>query len=212
MKTTLFILVLVLFSTFCIADNDWKNEATVYSGISFSNAETEQELCPFCALPITFTSRQSVSSSVLFGFKYGHYFTENIEVEGNFSIGPNREIEIENSFFCPPGEICPLEPQAPFTLLKQNAVTYYYDGNFVYNFPTSKVTPFFSAGLGGVSTDRDFFDTEHDLALTFGGGAKFRFENVGFRIEVVDRIIPDYFLTNDTENDLQVQYGVMFRF
>jgi len=217
-KTILFF-IFILVCSFCFADSDWRNEVTIYSGISFVNAQHEGGFCLACEIPIpvdippfSFVTKESVDNSFLIGFKYGHYFNENIEVEGNFSIAPNRKIEIESGFVCPPGVICPLVDLAPVLFQKLSAVTYYYDGNFVYNFPTGKITPFFSAGMGGVSTDRDFFDTEHDLALTFGGGAKFTFEHVGFRIEVNDRVIPNYFLTDDTENDLQIQYGVMFGF
>ena len=213
MKATLFILI--LFSSFCFADETWRNELTVYSGISFLNAETEFNPCPICegiVGPIDFTTTQSLDSSFVIGFKYGHYFNENMEVEGNFSIAPTRDLRTESGIFCPPGVVCPLTDFfPPFFFDEQNAVTYYYDGNFVYNFHAGRITPFLSAGLGGISTAIKP-ETQHDLALTFGGGAKFTFENVGFRIEVNDRVIPDYFLTSNTENDLQVQYGVIFGF
>jgi Outer membrane protein beta-barrel domain len=211
-------IILILFSSFCFADSDWRNEVTIYSGVSFLNAEHEGDFCLPCVIPVDhvgpfdFISRESVDTSLLIGFKYGHYFNENIEVEGNFSIAPSRNIETETGFFCDPGVVCPLSDFAPILFRKENAVTYYYDGNFVYNFPTGKITPFISAGMGGISTEREFAGTQHDLALTFGGGAKFTFEHVGFRIEVNDRVIPEYFLTHDLENDLQIQYGVMIGF
>jgi len=213
------ILVLILFSTVSYADDAWKNEWTIYSGISFLNAENEFNPCPICeSIPIPvvsqidFTTTQSVDTSVLIGFKYGRYFNDNIEVEGNFGIAPTRDIRLESGFSCPPGEVCPLRDfLAPFFSGQENAITYYYDGNFVYNFHVGRIRPFFSAGLGGVSTDTTV-GIRNDVALVFGGGAKFRFQNVGFRIEVNDRVIPDYFLTQDTQNDLQVQYGFLFGF
>src|SRR5262249_26896431 len=102
--------ILILFSAVCFADDIWKNELTIYSGVSFLNAENETTACPICAfvpfpIPVSFTTSESVNSSILIGFKVGHYFNENMEVEGNFSIAPTRDLQVQSGFFCPPGQV-----------------------------------------------------------------------------------------------------------
>lgn len=213
------VLILMLCTSFCFADSsNFQSEVTIYSGVSFLEVDSDAPVpCIYCEVlfgPIDYTLTQSVDSTFLFGAKVGRYIHKNIEVEGNFSIGPSRDVTITNNYFCPPGDVCPLpadELYYPIFFEEQNAVTYYYDGNFVYNFHAGSITPFFSIGLGGVSTNVHP-ETVHDFALLFGGGAKFYFDHVGLRFELVDRVLTNYFLTDDTEHDLQVQYGVLFGF
>ncbi len=210
---TLVLLTAILVPSFSAGETRG-TEITIYSGISFLDADAPFSPCPFCkSFPGLFVGNQSLDSSLLIGFKMGRYLTENIEVEGNFSVAPSRDIHTDTSFDCPVYRLCLLEERSllPFFEEDRNAVTYYYGGNFLYNISTARVTPFFSFGLGGVSTDLDV-ETKHNLALCIGGGTKFYLGKLGIRFEVNDHIIPDHFLTHDTEHDLQVQYGLLWNF
>ena len=197
------------------AEADGGTELTIYSGISFLESERDvfPEILADLRSPIDFHFQSSFDSGFLFGFKAGHYLNENVEVEGNFAIAPNQELRTESFFECPVGEICPLtglELFPPFFFEERNGVSYYYDGNLVYNFDYRNLTPFVTVGIGGITNDFEL-ENHTDFSLNFGGGAKFYFGRVGIRIEVNDHVIPDHFLTEETEHDLQVHYGFLVR-
>ena len=188
-------------------------EITVYSGWSFLDADYSFNLCPECLGPIDYTIHSTLESSVLFGFKGGVYLNHSMQVEGNFGLAPGRDLGQQNNLVCIPELPCPAGDVViyfPGYFTDSNAVSYHYSGNFVYNLETSGVTPFFTFGVGGISTDT-IADTETDFAINLGAGAKFYFEKVGLRFEVNDHVIPDHFLTGKTEHDIQVQYGFIFR-
>ena len=195
-----------------------KTEITIYSGISFLEAEREiTPPCILCDLParpgiLPIFTKVSFESGFLFGFKVGHYLNSNVEVEGNFAIGPSQEVITDTFDFCPP-DLC-LLPQGdlpfPFLQAEESGVSYYYDGNFVYNFPFKNITPYATVGIGGISTDIQE-NTRSDVSFNFGAGVKSYFKQIGIRFEVNDHVIPDHFISDDTEHDLQLQYGVTFR-
>ncbi len=205
----------VLLFTSCILqaqESVHKSEITVYSGISFLDVENATDPCLLCLSPLPpFTETSTLDSGFLIGFKFGYYLNENVEVEGNFSVAPSQDFTFETSIFCP-AEPCPLTQDvfAPLIFFKKNAVSYGYAGNLVYNFNRKTVTPFLTAGIGGVSTDLGD-ETHNDFVFNFGGGTKFYFKNVGVRFELNDQVIPDHFLSGKTEHDLQIQCGFFFR-
>lgn len=211
MKRILYLAVLLAFLAPCAwADGGHDIEVTVHSGWSFIDVEKRDPICLVCEFPF-FENTTTVNNSPLFGFKAGVYLSSHAEVEGRFSVSPNHNVITDNSFICPPGQICPLRDlYFPFYHLERNMVAYNYGGNFIYNFTTSDVRPFVTFGVGGVSSDVDQF-TSHDFALQYGGGAKFYFGRAGLRLEVVDQLIPNYFLTSKTQHDVQVQYGIVIR-
>ena len=210
--TWIFIALLAL-PLLAFGDDEHGTEITIYSGISFPNLDVESQPCIFCAGPfpvdviVPLTTTTSLGHSFLFGVKAGVYLNPNIQLEGNFGIAPHQEFRQVSGIFCPPGQICPL---IPVFLYQQNVVSYFYDGDFVYNFMKGNVRPFAEVGLGATSANvRD--TTSTDFTLVYGGGAKFYFRNFGFRFEVNDHLTPNNFLTKDTEHYVQVQYGFLFR-
>jgi hypothetical protein len=73
------------------------------------------------------------------------------------------------------------------------------------------VRPFLSAGIGAVTYDIPD-DTNTDLAFDVGAGVRLGLsEHVGARLEVLDRIVIDHFLSGRTEHDVHVRAGVTFR-
>ena len=216
LRMTVFIALLAL-PMLALASDEHRTEITIYSGISFPNLSFQTEPCFICAGPVVpdyavfpFTTQTELGHSFLFGVKTGVYINRNIEVEGNFGIAPHQEFRQVSGIFCPPGVICPLAPQTPIFLYQENVVSYFYDGDFVYNFMTGNVRPFAEFGIGGTSASVQN-NTSTDFTLVYGGGAKFYFRNFGFRFEVNDHLTPNNFLTKQTEHYVQVQYGFLFR-
>jgi Outer membrane protein beta-barrel domain len=214
----LLVLLLTLTARMALADNvQRKTEITIYSGWSFLDATNRAGgcliICVDPPVPVPFPgfaiiNEQKVKSSVLFGFKAGEYLNPHMELEGNFAIAPHHRFEQSIRVECSPGEICPLIALPDF-LREQNFVAYNYDGNFVYHFVTGNIRPFLDIGAGGVSTDTEN-GVRTNFAFNFGGGAKFYLGKIGLRFELNDHLIPNYFLTEKTENDLQLQYGIVF--
>jgi outer membrane protein with beta-barrel domain len=200
MKILSFLLALHLLLLVCAASAGEGMEVTIHSGWSFLNADHRE--------PSFFGIRTTVESSPLFGVKAGYYLNDRFEAEGQFAIAPSHNVITDNSFVCPPGQVCPLF-ELPFFHRERNMVSYQYGGSFVYNFTRGDARPFASFGVGGVSSHVDDV-TRTEFAMQAGGGVKFYFQKLGLRFEVIDQIIPDYSLTGRTEHDVQVQYGVMF--
>jgi opacity protein-like surface antigen len=191
-------------------------EITIYSGVSFLEAERVAHI----PLPF-FRTRESLDGGFLIGFKGAYFLNDNIGIEGNFSVAPNQTLSRESTFECPPGVICPAGPVVPFFFEERDVSSYYYDANFVYSFPQKYLTPFVTFGIGGVTTDTSEFrgitpnierGNQTDFSINFGGGAKVYFNRFGLRFEVNDHVVADHFITEETEHDLQVQYGFLFRF
>jgi Outer membrane protein beta-barrel domain len=207
MNKTIFAVLLLISATVVLhADNV---EITIQSGWSFSNADLEFGPCFECLsiLP-PFITTTTVDDSVIIGIKTAYFLNQRSAIEGSFSVAPSHSVNTQSRIFCRDGP-CPLIAIPDF-LFERNMVVYQYDANFVYNLLTNDVQPYITIGVGGVSSDLDN-DVRHDFAINYGGGAKFWFKKVALRFEVNDHVIPDYFLTNKTEHNLQIQYGFTFK-
>lgn len=206
----LILALLVLSCSLALAEPPARGaEITAYSGWSFLDAENQYNSCPECLGPFDPTVTTTLGSSMLFGFKGGYYINKSIELECGFAVAPGHRLQQTNGLVCIPELPCPAIAVFPFPIVASKAVAYQYEGNFVYNVDAGSVSPFVTFGVGGVSTDAGN-EVNHDFAINIGGGAKFYFEKVGFRFEVNDHVIPDYFLSGKTEHDVQVQYGFIF--
>ena len=182
-------------------------EITIRSGWSFNNADFEIEPCFECLsiLP-PFTTKTSVEDSITIGVKTAYFLNNRSAIEGGFSVSPNHDVTTESRVFCRE-QPCPLLPDF---LFEENIVVYQYDANFLYNLLTGDVQPYITIGMGGVASDLDN-DVRNDFAFNYGGGAKFWFKKIGLRFELNDHVIPDYFLSDKTAHNLQIQYGLVFK-
>ena len=205
-KILLAFLLLISGMSVVHADNV---EVTINSGWSFNNADVEFGPCPVCQYILPpFTTTTSVSDSILIGFKTAYFLNQRSAIEGSFSISPNHDVKTQSRFVCRE-EVCPLL-FIPDFLSDRNMVVYQYDANFLYSLLTGDVQPYITIGVGGVASDLDN-DVRNDFAINYGGGAKFWFKKVGLRFEVNDHVITNYFLTDKTEHNLQIQYGFAFK-
>jgi hypothetical protein len=201
-----------LTSSICVQA---ETEVTVNSGWAFSNAEIRVAPCIFCRDPIIgavppFTTTTEADNSPVFGVKVAYFFNNRAGIEGIFSIAPNYTVNTSTTIECPPGsDVCPLI-LLPNFLFERNMVVYQYDANFVYNLFTGDVEPYVTIGVGGMSSDLDNA-VQSDFVVNYGGGAKFWFNNLGLRFEVNDHVIPNYFLTDKTEHNIQLHYGFLFK-
>jgi len=71
--------------------------------------------------------------------------------------------------------------------------------------------PFVIFGAGGVSYS-GAGEASTDFVLRFGAGLKILFGRVGARVDVVDHLVTDHFLTGDAEHDIHATAGFLVRF
>lgn len=164
--------------------------------------------------PFEFRLRSDLGGSFIQGFRIGRYMNRRAQVELSLLIAPTHDVERVSFFVCSSERICPRGGQGggaiPFFQFTETVVAYHYALNFTYDLGQGEFRPFASFGVGGVSYDLPE-NVETDFALNLGGGAKIYFGRVGVRIEVVDHILPDHFLTGKTEHDIHVRGGFLFR-
>lgn len=204
MKNLIFVVLLLISATALRAADV---EITIQSGWSFNNADSEIGPCIVCDYivpPLTTTT--SVDSSISIGIKTAYFLNNHSAIEGSFLVAPNHDVTTVSGIFCR-DEVCPL---IPTYLVERNMVAYQYDANFLYNILTNDVQPYITIGIGGVASDLDN-DVRNNFAFNYGGGAKFWFKKVGLRFELNDHLIPNYFLSDKTAHNVQIQYGFVFK-
>jgi len=210
------------------ADHRW--EVTLAFGASFLGVDAEselpfpidvpgaiQELLPGGGLrslfPDGIRQQESLGGSFLQGFQVARRVGGRGWLEGEFLIAPAHALRRTTSLQCA-AEICALAGLSGLgdaLSFEQRVVAYHYGLGFAYELARGDVRPFLSACPGGVTYDRtDGGSTS--LALEVAAGARFAVSDLlGARVEVVDRILIDQFVSGSTEHDLQVRAGLAFR-
>lgn len=164
-------------------------------------------------LPDSIRQQERLGGSFLQGVQVARRVGRRGLLEGELLIAPAHTLRRSASFRCP-AEICALAGLSGLgdaLSIEQRVVAYHYGLGFAYELARGDVRPFLSAGVGAVTYDLPG-EGGTSLALEVGAGGRFAISDlVGARLEVVDRIVPDHFLSGDTEHDLQVRAGIVFR-
>ncbi len=221
-KLMLLIFVLFMFVIASYANEKDKLEITIYYGYYFIDVKSNKafdknynlyHFDTFPIEPLIIKSKYKLDGSFLFGAKLGYYFNKNIEIEVNVGIAPTHNLTKEIDYICPPGKICILkEAIAMPIILKENIIAYNYDSNFVYNFNSDRrIVPYITMGLGGISYDIDD-EIKTMGTINAGIGFKWYFEKVGLRFEFNERAILNHFISDKTEYNMQIKYGIIFPF
>jgi hypothetical protein len=209
--------------------DDHRVEVTLVVGASLLRAEdagrsfASDEILPFASalpagtiralLPTSLRQRTRIGSSMLEGFQVSRRLGSRAWIETGLLVAPMHTRRREISFSCP-AQVCALAgvPDLGRALSTEDRITaYHYGLGFAYELARGEVRPFLSVGLGAVTYDIPK-DAQTDLAFEVGAGVRLGFsERVGARLEVADRIVPHHFLSADTEHDVHVRAGVVFR-
>jgi len=164
-------------------------------------------------LPSSLRLQTSIGGSMLEGFQLSRRLGSRAWIETGLLIAPMHTRRRALSFSCP-ADVCALAGLGSLgdALAVEDRVTaYHYGLGFSYELARGEVRPFLSAGVGAVTYDIPS-DAKTDLAFDVGAGVRLGFnEHVGARLEVADRIIIDQFLSGQTEHDVHVRAGVVFR-
>jgi hypothetical protein len=205
-----------------------ENELTVFGGIAILNAGESSELTfPIDDLPdfpsfpgfpgglpsITVHGETSLGSSALFGARYSRRIKERVALEADFAIAPTHELE-------PDFEVC-VERFGCFgegTALRglrdrgfdgRGVTAWHYGGGLTYDLAGGEVRPHLVVGAGAVTWDGA---SATNLVFRFGGGIKVLFGKLGVRVDVVDHLVIDHFLTSDNEHDVHATAGFLVGF
>jgi hypothetical protein len=212
------------------APSDHRYEVTLVFGASLLSAESDSaQPLPFDSLqtfeallpagtlrrllPSTIQAHDRMGASFLQGFQISRRLARRGWLEGEFLIAPAHTRRRTTSFRCP-AEVCALAGLSSLgdALASEERVTaYHYGLGFAYELARGEVRPFVSVGAGAVTYDVPRGGGT-SFAFDVGVGARLSFgERIGGRIEVVDRVVPDHFLSGATEHDVQVRAGAVFR-
>ena len=92
-----------------------------------------------------------------------------------------------------------------------NVTAWHYGAGLTYDILGKDVRPFVAVGAGGVSYD-GANGASTDFTLRFGAGLKVYFGRLGARVDAMDYVVFDNFLTGKTEHDVHVTGGALIRF
>lgn len=220
------------------AGGEERNEVVVFGGASIldaSRSDTRTLGLPswpgdrWPTFPeIQVNADASLGSSALFGVRYSRYVKGRLAVEADFAVAPTHDLEaggelcVGGRCFGRPGRDRGQGPwpwgRGPsledFDLddLRTRSVTaWHYGGGLTYDVTGGDVRPFVVFGAGGVSYS-GARESSTDFALRFGGGLKILFGRVGARVDVVDHLVVDHFLSGKAEHDIHATAGLLVRF
>ena len=235
------ILALPLAAASLAADDasDFQNQLVVFGGMSILDASRTStttwrpDFPGFPSLPgrfpgsgpgrfpeIEVRTSTSLGNSVVFGARYSRYVKDRLAVEADISVGPSHDLE-------PDGEVC-LEgrcfgggdfdgfgirpPEGDLGRGRGQSVTaWQYGGGLAYDITGGDVRPVIVFGAGGASWSGSG-RSETDFELRFGAGLKILFGRVGARVDVIDHLVLDHFLSGKSEHDLHVTAGLLVGF
>jgi hypothetical protein len=92
-----------------------------------------------------------------------------------------------------------------------SVTAWHYGAGLTYDILGKDVRPFVAVGAGGVSYD-GAAGANTDFTLRFGAGLKVYFGRLGARVDAMDYVVFDNFLTGKTEHDVHVTGGAFIRF
>ena len=167
--------------------------------------------------PISFEAETSLGSSAIFGARYSRRIKDRLAVEADLQIAPTHSLELRGGAciagFCVDGSGRPGSDRGgrALSLGDRNVIAWHYGAGLAYEITGGDVRPFVLLGAGASSWD-GARAAETDFALRFGAGLKILFGRVGARVDVVDHLLLDHFVSGETEHDVHVTGGLLVRF
>jgi hypothetical protein len=169
---------------------------------------------PFAPPCDRFRVRDSFGGSFLQGAIVSYRATARAHVELGFSIAPSHDLTNESGFGfpIPLGIVVDSFPFLPTS--DASVTTYHADLGLRYDLTLGDARPFVSFGIGRI--DYGGYDSyqslDGDWSLNVGAGLRLKLaERVHARVEAVDHIVTDHFLSGGTEHDVHVRIGIALR-
>jgi hypothetical protein len=217
---------------------DPRNELVVFGGISIVDASRSSQTTidlgsvelpdvpgfggrfgrrPISIPPVSFERKTSLGSSALFGARYSRLIKDRLAVEADLTIAPGHELETKANG-CVAG-VCVGSSSGRFeragrfetVLADRNVSAWHYGAGLAYELTGGEVRPLVILGAGGVTWDGARADGT-DFVFRFCAGLKILFGRVGARVDVVDHLVIDHYVSGDAEHDVHATAGFLVRF
>jgi len=213
-----------------------KNEIVVFGGASILDATRRQDST--VGIPgwvgdrwpgfpnVEVQTETSLGGSALFGARYSRYVKGRLAVEADLAVAPTHDVEgggqlcLNGSCFggAEGGRMRGAWGMGPGRgdldfdgFRSRNVTAWHYGAGLAYDITGGDVRPMVLFGAGGVSYS-GARESSTDFALRFGAGLKVLFGRVGGRIDVVDHLVTDHFVTGKAEHDVHATAGFLVRF
>ena len=167
--------------------------------------------------PVTVEGEASLGSSALFGARYSRLVKDRLAVEADLTIAPSHGLEARGSACvagtCVDSDMGRGRGDGRFSAVfgDRNVTAWHYGAGLAYELTGGDVRPVVILGAGGVTWDGARADGT-DFVLRFGAGLKILFGRVGARVDVVDHLVLDQFVSGKTEHDVHATAGLLVRF
>jgi hypothetical protein len=217
-----------------------RNEIVVFGGVSLLDADGEGHTLAFPVdggpgsgmlgfggrfrlplpvplPPVSLTTRSGIGQSGLFGARYSRAIKDRLDLEADLAVAPGHSLETRGSGCV--GDLCFDAGRAArgrdgraFAGFGDSDVTaWQYGAGLAYEITQGDVQPLVILGAGAVTWD-GARGAGTDFELRFGAGLKMYFGRVGARVDVVDHLVLDQFLTGRTEHDVHATAGLLVGF
>jgi hypothetical protein len=215
-----------------------RNEASVFGGISIIDARRSQRTTiPLPAIPgfpgwpgrdpggIQVGTETKLGNSGLVGLRYAFYLRKQLALEADVAVAPSHDlrssVDLCGSSGCygrgDDGEAVPGmhagegRREGRYGFGGRSVTAWHYGAGLTYDVLGGDVRPFVIVGAGGVTYD-GAPETRTDFVLRFGAGLKVYFGRLGARVDAVDHLVFDNFLTGRDEHDVHLTGGAFVRF
>ena len=174
-----------------------------------------------------------LGNSALVGFRYAFYLRKQLALEADVAVAPSHDlrssVDLCGSSGCyGRGGYAGAGVGRTFRGMEgmhggegrfdghdgfggRSVTAWHYGAGLTYDFLGGDVRPFVIVGAGGVTYD-SAPRTRTDFVLRFGAGLKVYFGRLGARVDAVDHLVFDNFLTGRDEHDVHVTGGAFVRF
>jgi opacity protein-like surface antigen len=213
-----------------------RNEIVVFGGISLLDADGNGRTLtlpaggdvpnalgfggrfrlPLPLPPVSLTTRSGVGSSGLFGARYSRAIKDRLGLEADLAVAPAHSLETRGSGCV--GDLCFESGRAARIdggvgrgFGDREVTAWQYGAGLAYEITQGDVQPLVILGAGAV-TWNGAQGAGTDFELRFGAGLKVYFGRVGARVDIVDHLVLDQFLTGRTEHDVHATAGLLVGF
>ena len=172
---------------------------------------------PLPVPPVSLTTQSSIGSSALVGARYSRAIKDRLDLEADLAVAPGHSLETRGSGCV--GDLC-FEPgraargrdgRVGAGFGDRDVTAWQYGAGLAYEITQGDVQPLVILGAGAVTWD-GARGAGTDFELRFGAGLKVYFGRVGARVDVVDHLVLDQFLTGRTEHDVHATAGLLVGF
>jgi hypothetical protein len=204
-----------------------RNEVTVFGGISILDARSSQHttitLPAMPGLPgfpgwpgsvpsdVQVGTETKLGNSGLIGLRYAFYLRKQLAIEADVAVAPSHDLRSSVDYVGQGMRGGEGRYDRGYGFGGRSVTAWHYGAGLTYDILGGDVRPFVALGAGGVSYDGTP-GARTDFVLRFGAGLKLYFGRLGARVDAIDYLVFNNFLTGRDEHDVHITGGAFVRF